>query len=208
MTEYLQNIPELITENKTGLGWSVTSNEKLFEELMERMIGKYMGANAKKGITYRWIPNHLQDADGRIAPRSFLKLFVLAAELRIQQHSTVEQNMVLLQPSDLQGALIDTSKARIIELTQEEYPWLESLKTSLAELVVPVEKDRFLEAVESTNWSEKPEKQPPVINPEEILKYLLQLGIVESRSDGRINMPEIYMYGFKVKRKGGLQRPK
>ena len=34
-------------------------------------------ANAKKGITYRWIPNHLQDADGRIAPRSFLKLFVL-----------------------------------------------------------------------------------------------------------------------------------
>ena len=208
MTEYLQNIPELITENKTGLGWSVTSNEKLFEELVERMIGKYMGANAKKGITYRWIPNHLQDADGRIAPRSFLKLFVLAAELRIQQHSTVEQNMVLLQPSDLQGALIDTSKARIIELTQEEYPWLESLKTSLAELVVPVEKDRFLEAVESTNWSEKPEKQPPVINPEEILKYLLQLGIVESRSDGRINMPEIYMYGFKVKRKGGLQRPK
>jgi hypothetical protein len=208
MTEYLQNIPELIIENKTGLGWTATSNEKLFEELIERMIGKYMGANAKKGITYRWIPNHLQDADGRIAPRSFLKLFVLAAELRIQQHSTVEQNMVLLQPSDLQGALIDTSKARIIELTQEEYPWLESLKTSLAELVVPVEKDRFLEAVESTNWSEKPEKQPPVINPEEILKYLLQLGIVESRSDGRINMPEIYMYGFKVKRKGGLKRPK
>jgi hypothetical protein len=208
MTEYLQNIPELITENKTGLGWSVTSNEKLFEELIERMIGKYMGVNAKKGITYCWIPNHLQDADGRIAPRSFLKLFVLAAELRIQQHSTVEQNMVLLQPSDLQGALIDTSKARIEELAQEEYPWLESLKTSLAELVVPIEKDKFLEAVESTNWSEKPEKQPPVINPEEILKYLLQLGIVESRSDGRINMPEIYMYGFKVKRKGGLQRPK
>jgi hypothetical protein len=208
MTEYLQNIPELITENKTGLGWSVTSNEKLFEELIERMIGKYMGVNAKKGITYCWIPNHLQDADGRIAPRSFLKLFVLAAELRIQQHSTVEQNMVLLQPSDLQGALIDTSKARIEELAQEEYPWLESLKTSLAELVVPIEKDKFLEAVESTNWSEKPEKQPPVINPEEILKYLLQLGIVESRSDGRINMPEIYMYGFKVKRKGGVKRPK
>jgi hypothetical protein len=208
MTEYLQNIPELIIENKTGLGWTATSNEKLFEELIEKMIGKYMGANPKKGITYRWIPNHLQDAGGRIAPRSFLKLFVLAAERRIQQHSPVEQNMVLLQPSDLQGALMDTSKARIIELTQEEYPWLESLKTSLGGLEVPVQKDRFLEAVQSTKWSEETGKKPPVTNSEEILQYLLQLGIVENRYDGRINIPEIYLYGFKVKRKGGLKRPK
>ncbi|MEB3121777.1 MAG: hypothetical protein VKL41_11205 [Snowella sp.] len=205
MTEYLQNIPDLIIENKTGLGWTATSNEKLFEELIERMIGKYMGANAKKGITYRWIPNHLQDAGGRIAPRSFLKLFALAAQSRIQQHSTVEQNMLLLHPSDLQGALMNTSDDRIREL-QEEYPWLESLKTSLVNLIAPMQKEIFLDAVKSTIWS--PEKQPPVTNPEGILQYLLQLGIVESRSDGRINMPEIYLYGFKVKRKGGVKRTK
>jgi hypothetical protein len=205
MTEYLQNIPDLIIENKTGLGWTATSNEKLFEELIERMIGKYMGANAKKGITYRWIPNHLQDAGGRIAPRSFLKLFALAAQSRIQQHSTVEQNTLLLQPSDLQGALMNTSDDRIREL-QEEYPWLESLKTSLVNLIAPMQKEIFLDAVKSTIWS--PEKQPPVTNPEGILQYLLQLGIVESRSDGRINMPEIYHYGFKIKRKGGVKRTK
>lgn len=205
MTEYLQNIPELIIENKTGLGWTATSNEKLFEELIERMIGKYMGANAKKGITYRWIPNHLQDAGGRIAPRSFLKLFALAAQSRIQQHSTVEQNTLLLQPSDLQGALMNTSDDRIREL-QEEYPWLESFKMSLVDLTAPMQKEVFLDAVNSTRWS--PEKQPPVTNPEAILQYLLQLGIIESRSDGRINMPEIYLYGFKVKRKGGVKRPK
>jgi len=40
----------------------------------------------------------------------------------------------------------------------------------------------------------KPGKQPPTSKPEEVLKYLLQLGIVESRSDGRINMPEIYLW--------------
>jgi hypothetical protein len=203
MTEYLQNIPGLIIENQTGLGWTATSNEKLFEELIEMMIGKYMGPNAKKGITYRWIPNHLQDAGGRIAPRSFLKLFALAAKRRIQQPSIVEQNE-LLQPSDLQGALMDTSDDRIREL-QEEYPWLESLKMSLVNLRAPMPQGIFLEAVKSTRWS--PEKQPPVTNPEGILQYLLQLGIVESRSDGRINIPEIYLYGFQVKRKGGLKRP-
>ncbi|PHX54274.1 hypothetical protein CP500_017030 [Tychonema bourrellyi FEM_GT703] len=205
MTEYLQNIPKLIIENKTGLGWTATSNEKLFEELIERMIGKYMGPNAKKGITYRWIPNHLQDAGGRIAPRSFLKLFALAAQSRIQQHSTVEQNTLLLQPSDLQGALMNTSDDRILEL-QEEYPWLESLKMSLVNLSAPMPKEVFLERVKSTTWI--PEKQPPVTNPEGILQYLLQLGIIEGRLDGRINMPEIYLYGFQVKRKGGVKRPK
>ncbi len=200
----MQNIPGLIIENKPDLGWTATSNEKLLEELIERMIGKYMGASPKKGITYRWIPNHLQDAGGRIAPRSFLKLFALAAQSRIQQHSLVEENTVLLLPSDLQGALMETSNDRIREL-QEEYPWLESLKTSLDGLNAPMQKEIFFDAVKSTQWSS--EKQPPVTTPEEILKYLLQLGIVESRSDGRINMPEIYLYGFNVSRKGGVKRP-
>jgi hypothetical protein len=205
MTEYLQNIPGLIIENQIGLGWTVALNEKLFEELIERMIGKYMGANAKKGITYRWIPNHLQDAGARIAPRSFLKLFALAAERQMEQSALDEQNKMLLQPSNLQGALMDTSNDRIKEL-QEEYPWLESLKTSLHGLQAPMQKTIFLDAVKSTIWS--PEKQPPVTKPEGILQYLLQLGVVESRSDGRINIPEIYLYGFGVKRSGGVKRPK
>ena len=215
MREYLQSIPELISENETSLGWTAKLNEKLFEELIERMIGKYMGATAKKGITYRWIPNHLQDASSRIAPRSFLKLFSLAADRRMQELTSPfeehENNTLLLQPSDLQGALMDTSEDRIREL-QEEYPWLESLKMSLEkeDLTAPMPKENFLAAIKSTKWT--PEKSPPITkpntNPEGILQYLLQLGIVESRSDGRINMPEIYLYGFKVKRKGGIKRPK
>lgn len=202
MVKYLQDIPTLISDNQDELGWTVSSNETLFEELIQKMIGKYMGTTPKKGFTYRWIPNHLQDASGRIAPRSFLKLFVLAAQQRIQQQAYTGS---LLQPSNLQGALMDTSEVRILELG-EEYPWLESLKMSLNGLEAPVQKDKFLEAVKATTW--KTDQQPPASSPEGILKYLLQLGVVESRSDGRINMPEIYLYGFKVKRKGGVKRPK
>lgn len=66
-------------------------------------------------------------------------------------------------------------------------------------------KETFLEAVRSTKWS--PEKLPPVTEPEGIMQYLIQLGVVESRLDSRINIPEIYLYGFKVKRRGGVQRP-
>ena len=208
MRAYLETIPELIIESQTSLGWMATLNEKLFEKLIEKMVGKYMGASPRKGITYRWIPNHLQDAGGRIAPRSFLKLFTLAAESRKEDTQLPEEKLLqpeekLLQPSDLQGALMDTSEDRIIEL-QEEYPWLESLKGSFAGLNAPIPKEDFLKAIESTQW----EKRPPASKPTEILRYLLQLGVIESRLDGRINMPEIYLYGFKVKRKGGVKRPK
>jgi hypothetical protein len=149
---------------------------------------------------------------GRMLRRSFLKLFSLAASRRLERFN--EQNeqslpeTTLLQPSDLQGALMDTSEDRIRELAQEEYPWLEALKTSLTGLEVPTAKAKFLEVIAATQWSEQLGKRPPTSKPEEVLKYLLQLGIVESRSDGRINMPEIYLYGFEVKRRGGIKRPK
>ena len=203
MTEYLQNIPNLIIKNETDLGWTVSSDEKLFEDLIGRMIGKYMGSGAKKGITYRWIPNHLQDAGGRIAPRSFLKLFVLAAEVRLEQSEFFEESINLLQPSDLQGALMNTSEERIREL-KDEYPWLESLKNSLRGLEAPIQKDIFLDALQTSGLTSQ---QLPSTSSEGILQYLLQLGIIESRSDARINMPEIYLHGFGVKRKGGVKRP-
>jgi hypothetical protein len=211
MTEYLRIVPNLINDSNTALGITIMPEESLFQSMIEKIIGKFMGANARKGYTYSWIPNHLQDAGGRIAPRSFLKLFSLAANRRLDKLSQQDEQMsgtALLMPSDLQGALMDTSLDRIRELAQEEYPWLEALKINLMGLEVPIQKTKFLEALTATEWSEQLGKRPPTTKPEEVLKYLLQLGIVESRSDGRINMPEIYLYGFKVKRRGGIKRPK
>jgi hypothetical protein len=212
MTDYLRIVPNLINDSNTALGIMTVPEETLFQSIIEKIIGKFMGANARKGYTYSWIPNHLQDAGGRIAPRSFLKLFSSSANRRLEKFN--EQNeqsllgTILLQPSDLQGALMDTSEDRIRELAQEEYPWLEALKISLTGLEVPTQKSKFLEVLTATQWNEQLGKRPPTTKPEEVLNYLLQLGIVESRSDGRINMPEIYLYGFKVKRRGGIKRPK
>lgn len=212
MAEYLRIVPNLIHDSNSALGITVEQDESHLKSIIEKIIGKFMGANARKGYTYRWIPNHLQDAGGRIAPRSFLKLFSLAADRRLEKFNEHNEQSLsgttLLQPSDLQGALMDTSEDRIRELAQEEYPWLEALKTSLIGLEVPTLKSKLLEVITATQWSETRGKRPPTTKPEEVFKYLLQLGIIEKRSDERINMPEIYLYGFKVKRRGGIKRPK
>ncbi|MBD2691650.1 hypothetical protein [Anabaena catenula] len=208
MADYLRIVPNLLKESNTDLRIIISPEESLFQLMIEKIIGKFMGANARKGYTYSWIPNHLQDTGGRISPRSFLKLFSLAAKRRLETFG--EQNLdedKLIEPSDLQGALVDTSQDRISELA-EEYPWLEPLKDSLKDLKVPVEEEIFLDKLETTTWIQQPGKQPPTSKPEEVMRYLLQLGIIESRSDKRVNMPEIYMYGFGVKRSGGVKRPK
>ncbi len=211
MTSYLQNIPKLITNYQPNLGWMPNhGDEALFETLIETMIRKYMGATPRKGFTYRWIPNHLQDAGGRIAPRSFLKLFALASQSRLDlsMFEGFGDNQIL-SPSDLQGSLMETSKERIQELTDEEYRWLLSLKPKLETLTVPIEESQFLENVlESTLHNDTQQQKPPANTPEALLQLLRQLGIVEIRSDKRINIPEIYLYGFGVKRKGGVKRPK
>ncbi|TAE54617.1 MAG: hypothetical protein EAZ76_01880 [Nostocales cyanobacterium] len=208
MVDYLRISPQFFTETNSPLGITITDDTLLQEFMISRMIGNYMGDNPRKGKTYSWIPNHLKDARGKIYPRSFLKLFSFAATRRLGEFNP--KNLpkdTLLTPSDLQGALVETSNDRIIELL-DEYPWLEPLKNSLNGLKVPVVKEIFLEKIENTRWREEIEKQPPVSHPEEIIQYLLNLGIIEIRSDQRVNMPEIYMYGFGVKRPGGVKRPR
>jgi tetratricopeptide (TPR) repeat protein len=185
-------------------GWielAIIHFQKALELAPDRFLSEY---HCKLGDSLKdrgRIPEAI--AGGRIAPRSFLKLFVLAAEVRLEQSEFFEESINLLQPSDLQGALMNTSEERIREL-KDEYPWLESLKNSLRGLEAPIQKDIFLDALQTSGLTSQ---QLPSTSSEGLLQYLLQLGIIESRSDGRINMPEIYLHGFGVKRKGGVKRP-
>ena len=208
MAEYLCTVPNFLKENSPLLGINITSVEYSHQFMIEKIVGRFMGDNPRKGYTYSWIPNHLKDAGGRIYPRVFLKLFSLAAKRRLEESNlqTLPGDTLLI-PSDLQGALFDTSQDRIRELV-DEYSWLQPLKDSLNGLKVPVAEEIFLDKLENTTWSQEPGKQPPISKPEEIIRYLLQLGIIEIRSDKRVNIPEIYMYGFGVKRPGGVTRPK
>jgi hypothetical protein len=212
MAEYLHRIsptsPNFLKETNTPLGIIITANEVSHEFVIGRIINRFMGDNPRQGYTHLWIPNNLKDAGGRIYPRAFLQLFSLPAQRRIDESDL--QNLTgdtLLTPADLQSALVDISKYRIRELV-DEYPWLEPLKKSLNGLKVPVAEEIFLDKLKNTIWSEESGKQPPTLTPEEIMQYLLQLGIIDRRSDKRVNMPTIYMYGFGVKRPGGVKRPK
>lgn len=211
MVCYLREASDvLLKEKNEELGYLPGDSEEAFQLLVEKMIGRYMGKNAKRGRSYAWVPNHIQDANGELAPRSFLKCFSFAAASMIQQMDELErlEGDRLLSPVVLQGALAHVSADRVDELVKEEYKWLSNLIVRLKDKTLLIDKQEFKCYLEPDCWPEEERESLPGRTSEQILEVLISLGIVMVTADSRINVPEIYLHGFGLKRRGGIKRPK
>ena len=204
MIEYMSAVPGLVQENAL-VGYLPTEREDILKRFIVYLIGRYMGASLKKGDSYSWVPNHLQDANGDLAPRSFLKCYACAAKVMLQNPKT-QPTTALLTASSIQGAVQEVSADRVAEL-KEDFPWLENLKTVLeGETLLMSGADfrknmkRFLDM--------NTKVKPPVGTVEELMNLLMSLVIIQRNTDERITMPEIYLHGFGLRRKDGLRRPK
>ncbi len=205
---YLKLTDGLISEEPDKvLGYLPTERQEIIQQFVNEMIGPYMGSGAKKGASYGWAPNHLQDAKGVLAPRSFIKCFSVAATKMLERIGEMEklvQNRLLL-PTMIQGAVQEVSEARVEEL-REEYPWLVQLKAAFKGITLLVERQELLQRIDMDLLKEKHGESLPASTPEGIFDTLQELGIVFVANDGRVNVPEIYLHGFGMKRKGGLKR--
>jgi hypothetical protein len=168
---------------------------------VDHLAGEQVGSGAKKGLTYRWIPNRLQDAHARAVPRSILSLVRNAAALAVERGPEA-QSLRLLTPSELQGALEKTSKRRANEL-REEFPVVQRLENLRGSTVMLARK----RAVEALSRPTRIEDEHGA-DGEQVLRTLIELGAMSERSDGRIDVPDIYRYGFGILRRGGVKRPR
>ena len=208
--KYLMDVPGLLLKQKDELGYLPCDSEEALQMFTDKIIGRYMGKTPKKGASYTWVPNHTQDANGELAPRPFLKCFSFAAAEMIKHSDDVKSltEEHLLLPTRLQGALAEVSADRVQELTREEYQWLTNLIMRLKGKTMLMDKEEFLTYLEPEKWPEDKRLELPGRSKEEIYDALLTLGIIMEMPDDRVNVPEIYLYGFGLKRKGGIKRPK
>ena len=204
MIEYMSAVPGLVQENPS-VGYLPTEEEEIIRRFIIYLIGRYMGASPKKGDSYSWVPNHLQDANGDLAPRSFLKCYACAAKVMLQNPKT-QSTTALLTASSIQGAVQEVSADRVAEL-KEDFPWLENLKTVLEGETLLMPGMEFRKKMKQLLDMDTKVK-PSVRTVEELMNLLMSLGIIQKNTDERINMPEIYLHGFGLRRKGGLRRPK
>jgi hypothetical protein len=172
------------------------------KSFIDHLAGEQMGKGLGKGYTYRWIPNRLQDAHVRVVPRSLLNLIGYAAKTACTQPPLAVGDR-LLHPDELHKALEQTSLGRVQELA-EEHKVVARLK-NLEGLTVMLDSRRVQRKLAE-----------PVAGEEDgfgddgnrVMSELIRLGVLSVRPDGRIDVPDIYRYGFGIKRKGGVARPR
>lgn len=207
-----RRVGALSTEDKE-LPTGLMEDERLQETLFDLVAGKYMGSDARRGRTYSWVHGHLADAFGQTSPRSFL----------IALQEAASQAAAAATPIDHHGIRRGVQRASQVRLEQleEDYFWIETALSPLAGLSVPCDRPDFL-----NRWREKgtveeiqtAAKSRQELGPVELLgsttnaesnllDALLHIGVIEERSDGRINMPDIFRDAASIKRKGGVRPP-
>lgn len=203
MRAWLARVDGLTLEERPPFGWMPgPMPEPVQKAFVDRLAGELMGAGVKKGYTYRWIPNRLQDAQVHIVPRSILTLIGAAHESALAR-GFPEESPRLLAPDDLVRALERTSAQRVAEI-KEEYGLVRRMENLSGAQVM-------LDPREAADRLGRPLPDDPLPASTEggaVMEELVRLGVLRARPDGRIDVPDIYRYGFGIKRKGGVARPK
>ena len=151
---------------------------------------------------------HLADGRGQTSPRSFLAAIRQAAEDSSERYS---QHDYALHFESIKRGIQKASEIRVQEMA-EDYPWVPYVLSALSGMNVPVEVDavkkkweeQFPAGAQSISAARLP-AQHVDRGWDGVREDLQRLGLLETKKDGRIDMPDLYRVGFGLGRKGGVK---
>ncbi|MFH0133254.1 hypothetical protein ACGLHS_23795 [Variovorax sp. VaC1] len=191
--------------------WSLAHKEAAQSQVMEVLAGAFMGEGVnghKKGKTYDWPVKHLADAFAEVTPRSFLGLVIAAAK-----YGGVPDDRAITSEGIRHG-LRAASKTRVDQLHQE-FLWIKGVLAPLAGLLLPQNELEVFKAWKKTRTlaqlsaDAKNNKYLPPFEIEnkssekDIFLALERIGVMFSRKDGRLDMPDLFRVAAKLLKKGG-----
>lgn len=190
--------------------WPLSYDRRSQNRIFTRLAGRYMGRSDKKGRTYDWPLNHLADGHGEVTPRSFLTLIISAARKAPVMSSQA------LNAESIRAGLRDASRVRVNQL-DVEFPWIKRVLLPLARLQVPCNAELIIRRWEETNTIAALDKRahrgeflPPFERSgegtpsERLIARLVRIGVLAHRSDGRIDMPDLFRVAANLLKKGGV----
>lgn len=174
----------------------------------EKLAGPWMGRDRRRGVPYTWSVSHLMDGRGRTSPRSFLAAIRQAAEDSSERYP---QHEYALHYESIKRGIQKASEIRVQEVA-EEYPWVPDVLSELKGMNVPCGyqdvqerwQARFPEGPQSIRSDRLP-AQHAVRGWDGLRDDLQRLGLIETKRDGRIDMPDLYRVGFGLGRMGGVK---
>jgi cellulose biosynthesis protein BcsQ len=174
------------------------ANEDAIDKALEILWGsRRRGGNKSKKVS-RWVYERLTDSSGTTFPRSLSILLTEAKEQELTykgQSSSKFRADRLLQGTSLEFGLKKASEKRCEEI-KEEYPNLINFFELLNGKSALLEKEQLQEIWQKSAVS-------IIENFEEFASFLGEIGIIEWREkDKRYKFADIYVYGFKMDRRG------
>jgi hypothetical protein len=189
------------------------TDEALQRDVFHAIAGPAMGKGPRRGFPYTWLPNHLIDGRDQVSPRSF----VAALRHAVQKDETPADWPYALHYKAIQAGVQDASQIRVTEITQEDYPWVESLMQPLkGNITVPCYpeditslwiKNKTIDNLLNNQISGDVKLPPPHLGDREsgVLQDLEDLGVIQRMGDDRIQMPDVYRIAFGFGRRGGVK---
>jgi hypothetical protein len=174
--------------------------------LVKRMIGEFMGATFKKGYTHRWLLNHVRDGRGQALPRPMVRMIALAADVQTNSQRKVQWPR-LVDHISLRRALDRVSEEHVSH-SESEWPWLDRLRDSVKGQQVPLERELLEEILQKNMYDGRVDLLDvlPTDNAEDLVDYLVEVGIFRERSGKKIDVPDLFLSGLSLKRKGGVRK--
>jgi hypothetical protein len=176
--------------------------------LIEKIAGQFMGAGLKKGRTFPWLLTHVRDGNGHAIPRALVRLIELAATQ--EQERTLASRNRLIDPRSIRRALDEVSSEYVLQAITHELPWLRGVKQRLEGQGVPMDR-RQIENLLDNDWNQpwsdgQPNVRPPAENASLLTDYLLEIGVLGSRPKNRLDVPDLFLAGLGLTRKGGVRK--
>ncbi|ELK4800830.1 hypothetical protein ACNF0G_24440 [Pseudomonas aeruginosa] len=207
--EQMRGVCKSIKQNDV---WHVAPEMKLESEVQKRafevLAGPWMGRDRRRGVPYSWSVGHLSDGRGQTSPRSFLAAIQQAAEDSKERYP---QHDYALHFESIKRGIQKASEIRVQEMA-EDYPWVPEVLSALSGMNVPAEFDavkgkweeRFPTGAQGISSGRLP-AQHVDRGWDGVREDLQRLGLLETKKDGRIDMPDLYRVGFGLGRKGGVK---
>lgn len=207
--EYLRNVCQGIEQDGVWrIAQDMKSESEAQRKAFEALAGPWMGRDKRRGVPYTWSVGHLADGRGQTSPRSFLAAIRQAVEDSSERYP---QHDYALHYESIKRGIQKASEIRVQEMA-EDYPWVPDVLSALSGMNVPVEFDTVKEKWE-VNFpdgaqairSERLPAQHGDRGWDGVREDLQRLGLMETKKDGRIDMPDLYRVGFGLGRKGGVK---
>ena len=201
--------------NRYLLPRNLMGDQDVQREVFTGIAGQWMGANHRRGHTYTWLPNHLMDGIGQTSPRSFLRALTSANE---DTRGRFAGYQYALHWDGIKRGVQTASRTRVAEVA-EDLPWVQTAMKPLAGQQVPIDQETIVNcwqeddlATTLRDGGKETDESQVRTGPrnsddyDEIIRELIEIGIISRRATGKLDLPDVYRIAFDLGRKGGVPR--